>query len=132
MANLGNTQSKNCFIHGLIGVNPNTLLENRALFGHLVESFVYQELRRQASSSDEPYMFHHFRNRDGGEVDLIIERGALELAGIEIKASATVFDSDFKELRRIKAAHPDKFRWFYWALCGLRSKPPQKKKIATL
>ena len=93
----------------LLGVNADFLLKNRGLLGQLLESFVFHELKRQASSSDEPYVFHHFRDRDGVEVDMIIERGAFELAGIEVKAAATVFDSDFKGLRKIKSAYPDKF-----------------------
>ena len=76
-----------------------------------METFVFQELKRQASSSHEPYVFYHFRDRDGVEVDMVIERGASELAGIEVKAGATIFSSDFKGLRKIKAAHPKKFRF---------------------
>ena len=93
----------------LLGTGSDMLRKNRALLGQLLESFVFQELRRQASSSTEPYAFYHFRDRDGVEVDVIIERGAFELAGIEVKAAATVFNSDFKGLRKFKAAHRDRF-----------------------
>jgi len=93
----------------LLGVDTNALLKNRGLLGQLVETFVFQELKRQASSSDEPYVFHHFRDRDGVEVDMVIERGAFELAGIEVKAAASISKPDFKGLRKIKAAYPDKF-----------------------
>ncbi len=93
----------------LMGVNNKFLLKDRNLLGQLVESFVYQELKRQASATGDPYVFYHFRDRDGIEVDMVVERGAFELAGIEVKAGATIFDSDFKGLRKIKAAYPDKF-----------------------
>ena len=93
----------------LSGIDATILSKDRDLLGRLVESFVFQELKRQASSSDKPYVFYHFRDRDGVEVDMIIEHGACQLAGIEIKAAATVFNSDFKGLRKIKAAYPDKF-----------------------
>jgi len=95
----------------LIGINASALLNNRDLLGQLVESFVFQELRRQASASLEPYQFYHFRDRDGVEVGMIIERSAFELVGIEVKAGSTIFDSDFKGLRKVKAAHPDKFKF---------------------
>jgi len=95
----------------LIGINASALLNNRDLLGQLVESFVFQELRRQASASLEPYRFYHFRDRDGVEVDMIIERSAFELVGIEVKAGSTIFDSDFKGLRKVKSAHPDKFKF---------------------
>ncbi|MDE2835572.1 MAG: ATP-binding protein [Bacteroidota bacterium] len=95
----------------LLRAGADSLRQNRALLGQLLESFVFQELKRQASSSHEPFDFYHFRDRDGLEVDLIIERGAFELAGIEIKAAATVFGSDFKGLRKIRAAHRDRFKF---------------------
>ncbi len=95
----------------LIGANASGLQSNPNLLGQLVESFVFQELRRQASASVERYQFYHFRDRDGIEVDMIIERGAFELVGIEVKSGATIFDSDFKGLRKIKSAHPDKFKF---------------------
>jgi hypothetical protein len=41
--------------------------------------------------------------------DLVIERGSRLLAGIEVKASATVTASDFKGLRRLKEAAGGRF-----------------------
>ncbi len=52
-----------------------------------------------------------FRDRDGIEVDLVIELGSFELADVEVKASATVASSDFKGLRKIKAAEGDRFKF---------------------
>lgn len=95
----------------LLRMEPDSLLKNRSIFGQLLESFVVQELRRQASYSDQPYEFYHFRDRDGIEVDLVIELGSFELAGVEVKASATVASSDFKGLRKIKAAEGDRFKF---------------------
>jgi hypothetical protein len=37
-------------------------------------------------------------------VDIVLERGARELVGVEIKAEATVTPSDFRGLRKLKAA----------------------------
>jgi len=95
----------------LLKVSSHHLINQRSLLGQLVESFVYQELRRQSSSSDHSYSFYHFRDRDGIEVDIVIERSAFELAGIEVKAGATIHESDFKGLRKIKSAYPDKFKF---------------------
>jgi len=95
----------------LLRIDSNSLLKNRELLGQFLESFVVQELKRQASYSGEPYEFYYYRDRDGSEVDLVIELGAFELAGIEVKASATVVSSDFKGLRKIKAAEGDRFKF---------------------
>jgi len=93
----------------LLNLNANNLLKQPHLLGQFVETFVFQELKRQSSSSDQLYSFYHFRDRDGVEVDFIIERGAFEIAGIEVKAGATIQPSDFSGLRKIQATYPDKF-----------------------
>ncbi len=95
----------------LLRMEPDSLLKNRNMLGQLLESFIVQELSRQASYSDQPFEFYHYRDRDGTEVDLVIELGSLDLAGIEVKASATVADSDFKGLRKIKTAESERFKF---------------------
>lgn len=88
----------------LLGVNADALMRDRPLFGQLLETFVFQELRRQASWHDDDIRFHHFRDRDGYEVDIVLERGASDLAGVEVKASATVTAADFRGLRKLRDA----------------------------
>lgn len=85
----------------LLGVDARALSDDRALLGQVLETFVYQELRRQASWSDDPIAFHHFRDRDDFEVDIVLERGGRALAGVEVKASATVRPSDFRGLKKL-------------------------------
>ncbi len=92
----------------LLGVDGKTLWEDRALYGQLLETFVYQELRRQASWQEEPVIFHHFRDKDGAEVDVVME-SAGKLAGIEVKAAATVTAGDFKGLHKLKSATGQRF-----------------------
>lgn len=75
----------------------------------MLETFVLQELKRQASGQDSPIAFFHFRDRDGVEVDLVLEQGSGAVAGIEVKAAATATDSDFRGLRKLKAAAGKRF-----------------------
>ena len=93
----------------LVGVNPGSLSRDRALLGQFLESFVYQELKRQAVCQDSPLEFFHYRDKDRLEVDIVIERGARELAGVEVKAAATVTPSDFRGLRKLKKAAGERF-----------------------
>ena len=86
------------------------LWKDRLLLGQILETFVYQELRRQGDWGERPLRFFHFRDRDGVEVDIVVERGASELAGIEVKASATVTAADFKGLRKLKEAAGSRFK----------------------
>jgi len=46
----------------LLGLGPDSLWEDRATLGQLLETFVYQELRRQASWHEEEIRFHHYRD----------------------------------------------------------------------
>jgi len=93
----------------LLGVDAAALAADRPLLGQLLETFVFQELRRQASWHDDIHGFWHFRDKDGTEVDIVLERGTQALAGVEVKAGATVFDADFRGLRKLKAAAGTRF-----------------------
>jgi len=94
---------------GLLGVTADAVSQDRSLIGPLVETFVFQELNRQAGGRDDALRFFHFRDRDGAEVDVVIERGAREVAGVEVKASATVREADFRGLRKMEQAADRRF-----------------------
>jgi predicted AAA+ superfamily ATPase len=93
----------------LMGVGADELRADRTLLGQLLETFVFQELRRQAGWQDAPITFHHFRDKDGFEVDIVLEGRGQRLAGIEIKAAATVTTSDFRGLRKLKESAGEHF-----------------------
>lgn len=93
----------------LLGADAAALKADRALLGQLLETFIVQELKRQASWHDDPLTFFHFRDRDGVEVDVVIERGARSVVGVEVKASATVTAADFRGLRKLKEAAGKRF-----------------------
>ena len=93
----------------LLGFDAAALQADRAVLGQLLETFVYQELRRQASWHEAELRFHHFRDKDGAEVDIVLERGARQIAGVEVKASATVTAADFRGLRKLKEAAGNRF-----------------------
>ena len=93
----------------LLGLDAGALYEDRGVLGQLLETFVYQELRRQASGHEDEIRFHHFRDKDGYEVDVVLERGGRQLAGVEVKAAATVTASDFRGLRKLASASGRRF-----------------------
>ncbi len=94
----------------LLGLDAAALWKDRARFGRMVETFVYQELRRQASGLEAPVTFSHFRDKDQVEVDFVLESGGA-IAGVEVKASATVTKDDFKGLRKLQdAVSPSVFK----------------------
>lgn len=93
----------------VIGAKSESLTKDRDLMGQYLESFVLQELKRQASWYGESLRFFHYRDKDMIEVDLVIEKGSISVAGVEVKASSTVRDSDFRGLRKLKDAAGDRF-----------------------
>lgn len=93
----------------LLGMDAAALVADRPILGQLLETFVFQELRRQASWHDEPLAFFHYRDKDGVEIDIVIEQGAHHIAGVEIKASATVTAADFRGLRKLKEVAGKRF-----------------------
>ncbi len=93
----------------LLGVDAAGLAVDRGLLGQLLETFVFQELRRQAGWHDDLFTFFHYRDKDKIEVDIVVERGARAVAGVEVKAGATVTAADFRGLRKLKAATGNRF-----------------------
>ncbi len=93
----------------LLGLDADALAEDRVTMGRLLETFIFQELRRQASWRDDDIRFHHLRDKDGYEVDIVLERGAGQIAGVEVKASATVTAADFRGLRKLKEGAGKRF-----------------------
>ncbi len=93
----------------LLGLGSEGLWGDRTAFGRLLETFVYQELRRQASWQQDHIRFYHFRDKDMVEVDIVLEGDGGRVAGVEVKAAATVTASDFQGLRKLKEASGERF-----------------------
>ena len=92
----------------LLKINSQALYQDKALLGQLLESFIYQELRKQADWHEHEVSFYHFRNKDKVEVDIILQQGQ-QIAGIEVKAAATVTTQDFKGLIKVREASGEQF-----------------------
>lgn len=97
----------------LLRVDAPALDKDRTLLGQLLETFVFQELKRQAGWQAQDIAFYHFRDRDDHEVDMVLEQGLSALAGIEVKASGTVREADFRGLRKLKEIAGQRF------VCGV-------------
>ena len=86
----------------LLGADARRLSEDRPLMGRLLESYVVGELRKQASWADSRTALYFFRTATGLEVDVVLERPDGSVAGIEVKASASVGASDFAALKTLR------------------------------
>ncbi|RLL55667.1 ATP-binding protein [Mariprofundus sp. EBB-1] len=86
----------------LLGLSMEQLNRDRTMLGHLLESFIYNELRRQASWNDSDIKFYHYRDKDQIEVDIVMEQYGGGMVAVEVKAAATVTEKDFKGLRKLQ------------------------------
>lgn len=87
----------------LLGMSAAQLREDRSALGHILESFVYNELRRQASWLDDDIRFFHYRDKDQYEVDIVMEQSGGGMVAVEVKAAATVSEKDFRGLKRLQS-----------------------------
>ncbi|MEZ5085586.1 MAG: DUF4143 domain-containing protein [Tessaracoccus sp.] len=78
-------------------LDPSSMTE----FGHLLESFVVQEVIRQTTWMNSLISVGHWRTRDNEEVDLVLERHDGGVVGIEVKAGERVEGKQFTGLRSL-------------------------------
>ena len=94
----------------ILGQSDEQALRDSGLLGPLLENFVVAELFKQATWSKTEPTLYHFRTVTGQEVDVVLESPSGHLAGIEIKAAASVKTQDFKGLRLLAEATGPRFR----------------------
>ncbi|NEA36698.1 ATP-binding protein [Streptomyces sp. SID13031] len=80
-------------------------------FGQLLETFVANEIRKQLTWSTETPSLWHFRDRDGAEVDLVLEHPDGRVVGIEVKATSTPSSTDLRGLRYLADRLGDRFHF---------------------
>ena len=77
--------------------------------GGLFEAFVASELLKQRSWSEHDFQLFHFRDRDGVEVDLVLELDDGRVIALEVEASSTYRSEHFAGLRFLKDRLGDRF-----------------------
>ncbi len=91
------------------GLTFDRVKADRERFGALLESFVFSEVLKLTTASKMRLTPYHFRDRDMRGVSIVLERDDGALAGVEVKASATVRSGDFAGLRALATACGDRF-----------------------
>lgn len=93
----------------LLGGDEERVATDERLRGISFENFVVMEILRQIDWAEASVSPFHFRDRDGNEVDLVLEDRRGRVVGIEVKSAATARDSDFKGLRKLRRLAGDNF-----------------------
>lgn len=94
----------------LIGADERRLANDGAVAGRVFETFVATEIARQIAWQDNPPRQYHYRDRDGREVDIVLERRDGTVIGIEVKSAASASPSDFRGLRHLRDRLGDRFK----------------------
>lgn len=94
----------------LIGADERRLANDGAVAGLVFETFVATELARQIAWQDNAPRQYHYRDRDGREVDIVLERRDGTVVGIEVKSAASASPSDFRGLRHLRDRLGDRFK----------------------
>jgi uncharacterized protein len=94
----------------LLGKTPDALTDTEdPATGQLVETFVFAELRRQVTWAATDTAIFHWQDREGAEVDLVLETADGRIIGIEVKSHQTAKPEWFRWLTRMRDSLGSKF-----------------------
>ncbi|MEL6153086.1 MAG: DUF4143 domain-containing protein, partial [Bacteroidota bacterium] len=91
----------------LLGISPTHVLSKRSIFGRILENFVVMELKKQQTWANTHTQMCYYRTHSGEEIDIVLEAFDGRKVVIEVKASQTVSDQDFKHIRAFQKALPN-------------------------
>ncbi len=83
--------------------------DESAALGALTKSFVFAEILRSAPHQERYFMFRHWRDQRGPEIDLLAELLGGSVA-IQVKASTTVGPADFADMDWFATRGPGRAR----------------------
>lgn len=81
----------------VLNADAQVLGNDVAMVGQLFETFVAAELATHVETAKEQTELFHFRDRDGHEVDVVLEQRG-RIVGLEVKSATAVDRSDAKGL----------------------------------
>lgn len=98
----------------LINRSPQSLAESHGIeAGAIFETFVVNEIMKQAALAESEVQVFHYRDRDGAEIDCVLETADRRIVGIETKLAMTVNEADLRHLRAMRDRQGEQF------ICGL-------------
>lgn len=117
-ANLGNREirspklivSDSGLLAAAVGADEQRVANDAALAGAILETFAYNEVVRQSGwSRTRVAEIGFYRDRDGREVDIVVELLDGRVVAFEVKASASIGHADTRGLRYLRDRLGDRF-----------------------
>jgi hypothetical protein len=106
----------------LLGADERRIADDDQITGKILENFVAMEIARLRESAETEANQYHYRDRTD-EVDVILETLSGEIAGVEVKAAATVNPSDYRGLVKLRDRRGDSFITGVVLYAGSSTKP---------
>lgn len=108
----------------LVGADVQAVAQpGHQLSGMLTETFVFTELTRQLATSSVRADLSYYRDREGREVDFVLERRDGSVVGIEVKASGSVRSDAFSHLAWMRDKLGERFKAGYVVYLGEHVRP---------
>jgi len=92
-----------------LGVGERRIASEDQLTGHALETFCGMEILKHRGWAEQHATLRHYRVNDD-EIDIVIEAQSGELAAVEVKASASVRESDWRVMRKLRDDRPQLFK----------------------
>jgi uncharacterized protein len=90
------------------------VLRDGNLLGRMIDTFVAAQIRPELAVAQSRPRWYHLRDKNGRhEIDLVIEFGGGQVAGIEIKSTAAPAGNDARHLEWLRDEYGDRF------VCGV-------------
>ena len=87
----------------------NLFLHKDDHYGSLIENYVYSELLKEASYAENSVDIYHFRDLRKKEVDFVLENRNGKIIGVEVKAKASINQSDLKGMVELATESKGRF-----------------------
>ena len=87
----------------LLGADEADLRRIDGHIGPLLENFATMEIARQLPLAARSIDLFHYRTKEQVEVDILLANRRRQVAAIEVKASATVRNEDFRGIRHLQS-----------------------------
>lgn len=108
---------------GLLGISQTDLQFDRQLLAQLLETFVFNEFQRMLSWQPGQGQLYHYRDKDGYEIDLILELSNGKIIAIEVKAAESINQKDFRTLKNVRDRIGEQFIAGYVFYNGVSTLP---------
>lgn len=92
----------------LLGPAEERIASDDQVTGKVVENFVAMEIAKHADWAETDARLYHYR-QDRDEVDLVLETRAGHVAAVDVKASATIEERDYRAMAKLRDRRGNRF-----------------------